>query len=314
VEGLLVVDKPVGPSSHDVVARVRKATGERRIGHTGTLDPGASGVLPLVLGRATRLARFLSAADKTYEATIVLGVETDTYDSAGRPLEPGYQGALPEWPRIDRELDAFRGTFEQQPPAFSAKKIGGRRSYRLARAQRRDPVDSDTPAVVPSPVTVATYELAILRVDGPRLQLRIDCSSGFYVRSLAHDLGDRLGIGAHLAALRRTRSGTLSLADAVSLDVIERDRSAAEAALVPPERMLPAFPSVRLTPQGVSRARHGQELEQGDWAEPSPEVAGAKTPPDGERLFRLLNPAGDLVGLARPGRRPGLLHPSIVLV
>src|SRR5688572_13593351 len=134
MDGLLIIDKPSGPTSHDVVARVRRALGERRIGHTGTLDPAATGVLPLVLGRATRLARFLSASDKSYEAVVRLGVGTDTQDAAGAPSGPSYRGALPSREAIDRALDAFRGTFVQQPPAYSAKKIAGHRSYKIARA------------------------------------------------------------------------------------------------------------------------------------------------------------------------------------
>ena len=136
MDGLLVIDKPVGPTSHDVVARARRVLRERRIGHTGTLDPMASGVLPLVVGRATRLARFFDRDLKRYEAEIRLGVETDTYDAAGRPTRPPYEGPLPERDAVERALDAFRGTFLQQPPPYSAKKIAGRRSYSLARAAR----------------------------------------------------------------------------------------------------------------------------------------------------------------------------------
>jgi tRNA pseudouridine55 synthase len=311
MHGLLVVDKPVGPTSHDVVARVRRAIGERRVGHTGTLDPGASGVLPLVLGRATRLARFLSAAEKSYDATIVLGAATDTYDSAGRRLTASNHGPLPERDLIERTLDAFRGTFLQEPPPFSAKKIGGRRSYDLARAAAAAPGAEDSaPAPRPAPVTVTVHRLQIVGLHADRLVLRLDCSPGFYVRSLAHDLGRRLGTGAHLEALRRTRSGDLSLADAVPLDVIERDPGAAAAAIVPLGRMLPAMPSVRLTAAGVTRARHGRELEGADYGD----APAGLQPGAGDRPVRLLDPTGDLVGLAVPGTRPGLLHPSVVLV
>ena len=203
MDGLLVIDKPSGPTSHEVVARVRRALGERRIGHTGTLDPAATGVLPLVLGRATRLARFLSASDKSYEAVVRLGVATDTYDGAGTPAGPSYQGALPSREAIDRALDAFRGTFLQQPPAYSAKKIDGRRSYSLARAAARSAGDgierSSTGAgALPTPVSVTTHSIVLVSVEGDRVTLNVSCSAGFYVRALAHDLGVRLGIGAHL--------------------------------------------------------------------------------------------------------------------
>src|SRR5438552_1546326 len=147
LDGLLVIDKPVGPTSHDVVARVRRILGERRVGHTGTLDPLASGVLLLVIGRATRLAQFLSADMKRYEATIRLGFSTDTYDALGQPTTATYQGALPSAERIEEALNLFRGTFAQQPPAFSAKKIDGRRSYRIARAHRRATMEVAPPSL-----------------------------------------------------------------------------------------------------------------------------------------------------------------------
>src|SRR5438067_1869141 len=134
MDGLLVIDKPIGLTSHDVVARMRRVLGERRIGHTGTLDPNASGVLPLVIGKATRLAKFLSGGNKTYEAVVHLGIETDTYDAEGTPVGQPWTGPMPAREAIERALDQFRGTFMQQPPAYSAKKIDGTRSYNLARA------------------------------------------------------------------------------------------------------------------------------------------------------------------------------------
>src|SRR6187455_2596841 len=147
LDGLLVVDKPVGPTSHDVVARLRRVLGERRIGHTGTLDPGASGVLPLVLGRATRLARFLSGANKSYEAIVRFGFATDTYDFEGQPVGEPSETVAPAREQIETALEAFRGTFEQQPPAFSAKKIAGQRSYVAARADRKRLAQPALPAV-----------------------------------------------------------------------------------------------------------------------------------------------------------------------
>src|SRR5262245_42303167 len=162
MDGVLVIDKPVGPTSHEVVLRVRRALGEPRVGHTGTLDPAASGVLPLVLGRATRLARFLSSADKSYDAVVRLGFATDTRDGTGTAVGAVHQGPLPPHAAIDRALDAFRGTFMQQPPIYSAKKIEGRRSYRNARAQSKAPMAE--PAVLPAPVSVTTHAIALLAV------------------------------------------------------------------------------------------------------------------------------------------------------
>ena len=256
MDGLLVIDKPVGPTSHDVVARVRRALRERRIGHTGTLDPAATGVLPLVVGRATRLARFLSASDKTLRRGRPARVRRPT--PATRRAAPSalpHADALPSRDAIEAALDAFRGTFLQQPPAFSAKKIDGTRSYKLARAERAQ--HRSTPHSAPSTLAPAIEHAAPSHgsssprqrhracdrpasiVDGDSVTLRVDCSAGFYVRSLAHDLGDRLGTGAHLAALRRTRSGDFTLRDSVALDAVERDRDGAATRFVPLARMLP---------------------------------------------------------------------------
>jgi tRNA pseudouridine55 synthase len=322
MDGLLVVDKPVGPSSHDVVARVRRALGERRIGHTGTLDPAASGVLPLVLGRATRLARFLSASDKVYEAVILLGVATDTHDAEGRPTGAAYSGLLPSRDAIDRALDAFRGTLLQQPPAYSAKKIGGRRSYRLARAQAGRPASSvrtDAPiAAAPAPVPVTAYSIDVAALDGNRLTLRVHVSAGFYVRALAHDLGVRLETGAHLGALRRTRSGTVTLDRARPLEAIEQDPQRAAASVVPLSGMLPEFASVSLTSDGVRHAAHGRNLGPGDISGNLPLSAippTAAVDPRVEQTFvRLVDPDGNLVAVGTRARESGLLHPAVVLM
>jgi tRNA pseudouridine55 synthase len=309
MDGLLVVDKPVGPTSHDVVARVRRVLGERRVGHTGTLDPMASGVLPLVVGRATRLARFLSATDKVYEATIRLGVATDSGDSAGIAVGSAWKGPYPSREAIDRALDGFRGTFLQQPPAFSAKRIEGTRSYRLARNLRRQAPRDDRRPAVPAPVQVTTRAIEVLRSEDDLVTLRVECSAGFYVRSLAHDLGAALGTGAHLAKLCRTRSGDYLLTDAVALAALETDPGRAAAALVPLSRMLPAWPALTLTPGGLAFAASGRDLGPG-------EIAGgpfSRAAVRGSRV-RLLSPDGALVALAEPASTPGLLHPSVVLV
>lgn len=311
MDGVLVVDKPVGLTSHDVVARVRRAVGERRVGHTGTLDPGASGVLPLVIGRATRLARFISAAEKTYEAVIRLGVATDTGDSDGIPMGPDSPAVMPSTMAVDSALNAFRGTFTQQPPAFSAKKIDGRRSHRLARARRRQAALTTDPAApppseLPAPVVV-TAQVDLLEVNERTLRLRIRCSAGFYVRALARDLGDRLGTGGHLVQLRRTCSGDFTLADAVALDVVERSREQALGATVPLSRMLPGFPSAILTPEGVQRALHGRDV--------GPDDLVRRFDASSDRTWvRLFTEQGALVGLARLIARSGALHPSIVLL
>ncbi len=290
MDGLLVIDKPAGPTSHDVVARMRRVLGERRIGHTGTLDPNASGVLPLVIGRATRLAKFLSGGDKTYEAVVRLGVATDTYDGEGTQVGALWQGPLPSRDEIERALANFRGTFMQQPPAYSAKKIDGERSYKAAREAR----------VLPTlaAVSVTVHGLELLSVEADEVTLRVVSSAGFYVRSLAHDLGARLGVGAHLSALRRTMSSGLSLDDATPLEFAEQSRDDALAALRPMESMLPGFAQVVLTDETLLRALHGRDIA---------------APDRGFGPVRLVDELGQLVGIAEPTGVPGVLHPSVVL-
>jgi tRNA pseudouridine55 synthase len=316
MDGLLLVDKPAGPTSHDVVARMRRALGETRIGHTGTLDPAATGLLLLVLGKATRLATFLSASDKSYEAVVRLGFATDTADAEGRALGAPHEGALPTRSDIEAALEPFRGTFLQQPPAFSAKKIDGQRSYKLARDARNahdarlkpsryDPADLPDLPALPAPASVTAHAIRIVSVDGDRVTLSVDCSAGFYVRSLAHDLGERLGTGGHLAALRRTRSGDFTLAAAIDLDTAQRDPVRAAAAVVPMAAMLPSWPSVILTAEGITRVGHGQDIRPADTTSPKPPARGL--------FVRLLDARGDLLAIA-VHTDAGLLHPSVVLV
>jgi tRNA pseudouridine55 synthase len=303
MDGLLIIDKPSGPTSHDVVARIRRVLRERRIGHTGTLDPMATGVLPLVVGRATRLARFLSTSDKSYEAVIRLGVSTDTADAEGTPTGPVHVGPMPPCELIDRALDEFRGSFHQQPPAFSAKKIDGKRSHRLARAT----AGSIFPAL-PALASVSVYRLEIVSAEADWVTLSLDCSAGFYVRSLAHDLGQRLGTGGHLASLRRTRSGECSLDEAIELGPAERDAAGTAAAVIPLSRMLSGWATVVLTPDGVVRATHGRDLRPADIEPGSVHETGLRG------FVRLTDSAGALVGIAEPANASGLLHPSVVLM
>ena len=344
MDGLIIVDKPVGPTSHDVVARLRRVLGERRIGHTGTLDPAASGVLPIVVGRATRLARFLSSASKTYEAHVRLGFATTTRDAVGERLEPVYHGPFPDRATIEAALDAFRGTFVQQPPAFSAKKIGGKRSYVLARRQGRAgqaglagqagaagrlPDSGSSPALpalpalparpaLPDPVSVTVHALELLAVTDDVVTLRVEGSAGFFVRSLAHDLGAALGTGGHLAGLRRTRSGSESIDLAVPLDELEQQPALARLRLVPMAVMLTDYPSVVLSAEGVRHTAQGRILLASDFAEgpvptPGQWLAGRHA---SDVPVRLLTPAGELLAVAiwQAAESPTpVLHPSVVL-
>lgn len=317
MDGLLVVDKPAGPTSHDVVDRVRRALGERRVGHTGTLDPAATGVLPLVVGRATRLARFLSESDKSYEAVFRLGVATDTDDAQGAAIGAPYQGAPPSYQAINRALDAYRGTFLQTPPAYSAKKIDGVRSYQLARSASRRAVVSavdvlpDPPGPAPRSVQVTARTIDLIAVDGPTVTVTVTCSAGFYVRALARDLGDCLGVGAHVGSLRRTRSGDITLERAIALDEIDRDPERGRRAVTPLSAMLPGFESVTLTLEGVQRALHGCDVGPADIEQGTPRFLDQGPFPF---FVRLIDPAGDLVAIASPARASGLLHPAVVLM
>ncbi len=317
MDGLLIVDKPGGPTSHDVVSRMRRLLREKRIGHCGTLDPAATGVLLLVVGRATRLSQFLSASDKAYEAVVRLGFATDTGDAEGQPVGPVSRAPLPSKEAIDSALDEFRGTFLQQPPAYSAKKIEGTRSYKLARGRsasthtqgasdRSNPTNPPDAVDLPDPATVTVHRLDIVRVEADSVTLQVECSAGFYVRSLAHDLGRRLGIGGHLAALRRTRSGDFTIEQSTSLEAIERDPQLAVDAMIPLADMLPAFASVTLTAEGVLRAVHGRELGPADTEKGMPARASS--------FVRLLDQSGQLIGLAEPVGSSSLLHPSVVLM
>ncbi len=294
--GVLLIDKPSGPTSHDVVARMRSVIGERSVGHTGTLDPRATGLLPLVVGRATRIASLLAAGDKTYDAEIRLGVATDTDDADGQPVGER-AGSGPSDAALDAALDRFRGTFDQTPPRHSAKKVAGRKAYEMAR--RDEPV-----ALAPVAVTVSALER--LGRDGDLVRIRVTATSGFYVRALARDVGEALGGGAHLFALRRIRSGGFDVADALPLDEAERMGAEVAQRLISPADALPHLMAVRMTTRGLTRALHGNALGpddlEGRWVPP---VAATRGP------VRLLAGDGRLVALAHA--RGGALHPVVVL-
>ncbi|MBK5297386.1 MAG: tRNA pseudouridine(55) synthase TruB [Vicinamibacteria bacterium] len=292
-EGGLVVDKPAGPTSHDVVAVARRALGQPRIGHTGTLDPLATGVLPLLLGRATRLAQFLASTDKTYFATIQFGQATSSYDAAGEPAGPLRPVAL-DPVEVEAALARFRGRQMQVPPAVSAKKVGGHRAYDLAR--RDQPVDL-------AAVEVSVTDMTLVSCAQTRAQVRVTCSAGFYVRSLAHDLGIRLGVGAHLAALRRERSGGFTLAESVGLDRLTGAPADVARLVRPMADLLPDWPALALSEDEAARIGHGQALAVADRPDGGGHIAGR---------LRLIDQRGHLVALAE--ERAGFLHPVLVLV
>ncbi len=301
MDGVLVVDKPAGPTSHDVVDRARRALGTRRIGHTGTLDPFATGVLVLCVGRATRLARFLAAGEKAYRARVRLGFATSTDDSTGEPLAAARNVEVSA-AELDRALAGLVGTFDQVPPAFSARQVAGRRLYELARR-------GEAVARAATPVTVHALEL--VSREGDVVELDVRCSAGTYVRALARDLGERLGTGAHLSALRRTRSGGFELAQALSCDHLED----APAHLVPLSSLLPELPAVTVGAEGRRRIAHGRPLD--------PEHVLAGFPGALVDRVRIVGEDGELLGLAVArglgGGSPAIpappsLRPDVVLV
>ncbi len=301
MDGVLVVDKPESLTSHDVVAVARRVLGEKRIGHTGTLDPLATGVLPLACGRATRLVRFLTASDKEYDATMLFGVTTDTLDVTG--TETSRSSIAPTRDAVIEALAALTGEYMQMPPAYSAKKVGGRRAYDLAR--RNEPV-----TLTAAPVRVSRLDL--LEFGDDRCRVSLTCSAGFYVRSLVRDVGERCGTGASLEALRRTRSGEFTLDEALPFDALMSSDPSAKAEsdvatlLIPMDKLLSGFPAVTVTSEGLVRVSHGQQVRASDL------VGSAPSGP--AEWVRLLDGSGALVGLGVPGMASGLLHPEVVLI
>lgn len=307
VDGVLVIDKPAGITSHDVVAVARRCLRESRIGHTGTLDPLATGVLPLACGRATRLVRFLMASTKDYDAEVQFGLTTDSYDISGTAT--ARSDARPAADAIERALASLRGSYEQTPPAFSAKKVAGRRAYAMARQQQ----DVVLAAV---PVRVTRAELTALGEDG-RGRFAISCSSGFYVRTFAHVLGQLVGTGACLSALRRTRSGRFGLRDAVTLGDLQASPEAALAALRPMRELLPSMAAVCVTDEGRLRVTHGRAIEPRHVAStrPGDEPGGdAGGDADVEGWVQVLDRSGELLAVARSAHDGNVLHPSVVLI
>ncbi|HEX5604340.1 MAG TPA: tRNA pseudouridine(55) synthase TruB [Pyrinomonadaceae bacterium] len=305
MDGVLVIDKPAGMTSHDVVAQTRRILHERRIGHTGTLDPFATGVLVILLGKATRLSQFMTGVDKEYEAIIRLGYSTDTGDRTGNPI-PGPSTEVRNWtePEIESALQTLRGNIDQTPPMYSAKKVDGKKLYELAR--RGETVER-------KPVRVCIHEFAAIRPEGQLIKdnldgtfdfhTRVSCSSGTYVRTLAEDFGKRLYVGAHLAELRRTRVGDLRIEQAITLDELKihfGEESIGEV-LLPPGTALSWLPSLHLSGEDVRRATHGREVNalERDWA-------------DGENV-RIYNAGEELIAIGRYNASARSVHPQVVL-
>ncbi len=293
MDGVIVVDKPEGWTSHDVVGKTRRIAQTKKVGHLGTLDPIATGVLPLVVGRATRLAQFYTRSDKIYEGVVRFGWATDTYDREGEPAGEKSEIQL-EGAAIEPLLERFRGEFLQTPPPVSAKKVDGKRAYELAR--KSQPVDLEA-------VRVHVYELTLLDVTGPDARLRMHCSGGTYMRSIAHDLGQALGCGAHLAELRRTLSGEFEIDQALTIAQLEA--LAAEGrlvdAIVPAAKMLPGFPSVYVDELTASQIRNGRNFPASPFrSQPA------------SRYVKAITRQQELVAVGE-AVLPNLYHPVVVL-
>ncbi len=293
MDGVIVVDKPEGWTSHDVVGKMRRIAKTKRVGHLGTLDPIATGVLPVVIERATRLAQFYTRSDKIYEGVVHFGWATNTYDRAGTAVGETVD-AHPSAEEIEAHLAKFRGEIMQTPPPVSAKKVAGKRAYELARQSL--PVELE-------PVKVTIFELTLLELNGSDAKLRAHCSGGTYLRSIAHDLGQAMGCGAHLRELRRISSGEFEIEQARTIAQLEAlsadDRL--EEALVPAARMLPGFPSVFVDDLTATHIRHGRNFP----ASPFRQQPGSKH-------VKAVTRAGELVAIGE-AVLPNLYHPMVVL-
>ena len=303
MDGSLVIDKPPGLTSHDVVAQVRHILNERRVGHTGTLDPFATGVLVILVGRATRLAQFLSGLEKEYEAVIRLGYATDTGDITGKPIEEN-AGSRSGWSKdeIEGALESLRGEIDQVPPMYSAKKQGGKKLYELARQG----VEVERKAV-----RVCIHRFETIGADTPKdnldatydLKVRVECSAGTYVRTLAEDFGKRLQVGAHVAELRRTRVGDFNIQQANALEQLKMSlaEEAIGSVLLTPDQTLSRLHFVDLGHEDLKRVRHGMPVQIADatWS-------------DGEHV-RMRDEHEHLIAVGSFNHAASLLHPSVVL-
>ena len=297
----MIIDKPSGMTSHDVVARVRRLLGIRQIGHFGTLDPFATGVLPLSVGRATRFAQFYLKSRKSYEGTIRLGFSTDTYDGTGTPSsDESPVSVKPE--EIEKLFREFTGRLMQTPPPYSAKRIGGVRAYHLARQNK--PVQLE-------PVEVEIYALEMVSFDGIRARFAVECSGGTYVRSLAHDIGQRLGCGAHLEGLRRTTVAEFMLDKSVTLESLEEAvrEGKLEECIVPLEALLPDCPELIVRGREEKSVRHGHKFELAQI-----ERFGRGTGREQSvSLLKIMDPDHRLIAVARHVSG-SIYHPDLVLV
>jgi tRNA pseudouridine55 synthase len=303
ISGVLIIDKPAGLTSHDIVARVRRILGIRQVGHFGTLDPFATGVLPVSVGKATRFAQFYLKSRKAYEGTMRFGFSTDTYDSTGQPTSESSSVVL-DWDILEKIFREFTGRLMQMPPPFSAKHVGGVRAYELARQQK--PVSL-------APVEVEIYALELLGNERQDVQFAVECSGGTYVRSLAHDLGQKLRCGAYLAGLRRTGVAEFKESQAVTLDRLAAavEEKKIENCLVPLEALLPEFPELVVRGRQEVGVRHGHAFELAQSTRASRGANAGCSPL--AALLKILNGERRLIAIARHVDG-SVYHPDLVLV
>jgi tRNA pseudouridine55 synthase len=300
MDGLILVDKPGGVTSHDIVLKIRKIIGPEKVGHFGTLDPLATGLLLLAVGKATKLFPFFSKKDKVYRGKIRLGFSTDTYDALGRPLSEEH-GGYPDRETLSKAMDAFVGEIKQVPPPYSAKKLNGKPLYKWARAKRMIHLE---------PSSVVVYSFDLTAYTPPFLDFESRCSSGTYVRSLAHDLGQFLGCGGHLAELRRLAVGGYDLSAAVSLERVQRLAEAGRMAdfVLPLETMLPEFPKVILKDSGVRELQKGKILPVEHFLQVCRPAGTGE-----EEIYRLFSLEGRFLALAKKGQKQNGLLPFLRL-
>lgn len=294
MNGALVVDKPSGWTSHDVVNKLRRLAGTKKIGHLGTLDPNATGVLPLLLGKATRLARYYAKADKKYVGTVRFGYATDTWDVSGIPAGPE-TGVQLDPAAMEEAVRAFQGPLQQVPPPVSAKKVDGVPAYKLARQNKE---------VKLAPCDVEVYSIEITRCEGNELDIQVHCSAGTYVRSIAHELGQIVGCGAFLKALRRTAAGSFGIGSARPIAVLEQlaEDERIYDALIPMAELLPEIPAEIVDSTTAGFIRQGRDFRV------SPFRAGNTL----VRHLRAVGADGDLIAIAE-AKLPNLYHPVLVL-
>lgn len=304
MDGIILVQKPQKYTSHDVVDQIRKIFGIRKVGHFGTLDPMATGLILVATGKATRLFPFFSKQDKVYQGEVRLGFSTDTYDATGNPISSEIRSS-PDKNTLIAAMNKYEGEILQTPPPFSAKKFQGKPLYYFARKKKE---------IRKSPSLIRVYYFRLTNFTPPYFEFEIKCSSGTYVRSIAHDLGQDLGCGAHLSALNRTEIGIYHLQNSLTLEEINHnfEKQQWEEFFIPLESLLPELPTAMIDKIGAAQARHGNIIAPENVIKIQPSELVTPRAAEQEKTFKLLTPEGKLVALAKKNPDGNGLHPFIV--